>query len=252
MRRFKQHAADAFKEWVQGNPLDGARLPAFEAMLHDDDWSEVIQGAGPVPDRFPVTRYEMGASVVEALVPVGVAEHLDDSRVAAWLAVYFSGVTMVDAGGSFFAGSPSRHAYCDEDDGYEGNRTLRHRHLVRAAAQMVFERGRHAEGMLSGPPGKASHNEENYKSRKGCEFAFMRSTEFFRMFDSLFVRTDRIGRKHVKRNVKHAFGRLIDVCAQLDSCFDLASMTHAEMLALLPKEFDSWKEGRGAPLRVVA
>jgi hypothetical protein len=244
MRRFKQHAADAFKDWAESGPGDAARLPVFEAMLNDDAWSDVIPGAGPVPDRRPESRYEMGASVVDALAPVGVAEHLEDPRVVAWLAVHFCGVTMYDARGQFFLGKANRHVYCREDAGYGGSRTLRHRHLVRSAAQVVFERGRHAEGMLSGPPGHCSHNEENYASRKGGEFAFMRGNEFFRVFDCLFVRTDQAGRKYVRRNVRHAFERLIDVCAQLDACFDLASMRHAEILALLPTEFDRWKEIR--------
>lgn len=242
MRRFKPHAVSAFKEWIiGGKPHDPAMLQRFADMLNDDLHSEPLRGAKAAPHCAPVSRYELGRSVAEALAGFNVAVCLDDEGLVYWLDVHFRAVTFHGPKGDFVVGDAHRHVFWD-DARYQMSSTLRHRNLVRTCIQIAFERGELGEGIMLNHPSEPSKAEENYISRKGSEFSFLRSDVFFRVANTLFVGTDRVtGRKFPRKGAQKAFVRLIEVGAQLDATFDLGSMPCDELLGILPTEFDRWK-----------
>lgn len=244
MRRFNDLGLENFKAFVKDAPHTEEGLAAVVATLDDPAFTDPMPGAtGDLPDA-PATRFEMATAVVRALGARNVADCLDDNGFMCWLSVRFHLVTFYGPECKFAVGSEARHIFTDGAT-VAGVHDLRHRHLVRSAVQLAFERGAHAEGMLSNHPSKPSRIEENVVSRKSEEFAFMRTNEFFKLFNLLFV-ADRGGRKATRRGIRNPFERLIVVGSQLDATFDLGSMRCDEMLRLLPSEFDEWKPARAA------
>lgn len=230
LRRFNDAGLHALSVWLEKR--DGSSPPV--GMLDDPALSEAVAAGGEIEIKAFDRKYELGVHLWQSLGAQWEAA-LDDAGLLAWLSLAFHESTMVNSSGKPYLGQPSRHLIAT--DNQWKSYTHSHRHLVRSAIFFVGYFGATAQVFLAGHPSEHSKIEEQIGSRKneGLPFSKPVAEALFKLY---FDPAKNAIRRGAASSRGGAIERFVKVTRQLDLTFDIHAKTGAELVQILPVEFD--------------
>lgn len=236
LRRLNEEGIKKFSDYLE----KGAKTAAPVDLLSDAVTSEPLEKPVKVDEKKEFSdRFDFGEYLVSVLAP------LDDGRLeldrGLWTAlciVWFDQICPVDRIGNrrvdksyrYILSSDYRHHY---------------RHLVRSPWQLVRDHGEFSKFLLL-PPKDTPHPLRRHGEileQMGGRQAVLRSNtivaEASRLYSDPKTGKPMTG---VSGNGRGSVRRLGLVLRQLDLTYDAESMNDGALIAVLPKEFDRWKE----------
>jgi hypothetical protein len=236
IRSLTEEGVRRFRDWLDAVKA-GAVLPAPESLLTDPVTSKPVAGADNIERREFRNRLELGQYVNAALVNVPIQDLPMTHGIWAWLSLFF-----IDAL------CPPRA---------DGERTLKelvryipsadyqkyYRHLIGFAVHALRKLGADAEPLLvSTKPGilHTDYCEQIYGYQDLCQ-----TRSFIAVANALYFDS---GGRRIKRgatpNKKKpgTLRRLGDIFYQLDLTYDVQGMEWLRFQALLPREFNEWRQ----------
>ena len=234
IRRLNDRGREAFREWLEGGATGAPPL----ALLDDPATSVPLRLSIPRPRAFFDSRYDLGVELVDLLDDLDVAV---DAGLWDWLTrCLIDQVCPPDQAGRRKPGQIDRYLLQLE------NHKTRYRHLVRSAWSVVRAHQSAARFMLAAPlhvHGEAAEQLGAYQDVITCK-------PLIAAIGSLAWDADRA-------RLKRGFGgsgpgsarRVHVVSKQFRLTYDLDSMRPEQILALLPREFDRFREGPPRPDR---
>jgi hypothetical protein len=167
----------------------------------------------------------------------------DDIHLWSWLSLYFfDQVCPVEENGLRKPGRDYRHIL---EPGYPNG----HRHLL-AGTYLVFSvygLEEHLSRLLLWTP---LHLESKFHHELAVRQTLITNKGILEAADKMYFKESEGHPKKealMKKKAPGTLQRYIDVIQQLDLTYDLYSMSGAEILALLPPEFDKWKDSQKPP-----
>jgi hypothetical protein len=167
----------------------------------------------------------------------------DDIHLWSWLSLYFfDQVCPVEDNGLRKPGRDYRHIL---ESGYPNG----HRHLL-AGTYLVFSvygMEEHLSRLLLRTP---LHLESKFHHELAVRQTLITNKGILEAADKMYFKESEGSPKKgalMKKKAPGTLQRYIDVIQQLDLTYDLYSMSGAEILALLPPEFDKWKDSQKPP-----
>jgi hypothetical protein len=241
MRRLNARGVEEFSAYLQ-RIREGADFQANPAILHVDEFSKRLEPAIDVERRQFANKLDAAAYLRTLLRGLDSPSITKDVGLWSWLALFW-----------FDQLAPKR------DDGKRRPREDYHyipienkdwraeRHLLAGPYRLYRDHGDRARLLLYAP----LHQHGAFIYDLGFRRDLISSRGFLETLDLLYWddRRRRPKRGATTESRPGNLRRFIAVLQQLDFNYDLYAMTAAEILALLPAEFDSWKP---APLLVPA
>ncbi|MCK6458832.1 MAG: hypothetical protein L6Q95_02935 [Planctomycetes bacterium] len=208
-------------------------------MVEDGHLTTILQPHASVDTSLRFTGDKRGFAryLVDALSPVRSGGARDgDVGLWSWLAAaFFDTICPPREDGSRRVREDHRYILShDYQDHY--------RHLVRTPCIIYEMHGEHARIVLAGSPDRHGEASEQILSRQHL----LTNREFFKALDALYVE-DNQGRWRLKVGAggkgPGSLRRLGKVIRQFDLTFDLYGMDSSQILALLPREFERYRQG---------
>lgn len=230
IRRLNDVGRGAFRGWLQ----DGALGTPPSALLDDPTMSDPLQLVIPRPNVSFQSRYDLGLELVDLLDVLEVGKVQVDAALWDWLSLcLIDQICPPDEGGRRKPGQIDR--YLLQLD----NHRTRYRHLVRTAWSLVRVHDTAARFMLAGPlhvHGEAAEQLGAYQEVITCK--------------PLIAAIGILAWDAERARLKRGFGgsgpgsarRVPVVAKQFRLTYDLDSMRPEQILALLPREFDRFRE----------
>jgi hypothetical protein len=217
------------------------RADAFDApprhLLTDTRASRAVQGAGTVARRTFESRLEAARYFDTALEGIDADELESGVGLWSWLSLYyFDQVCPPSTSGRRKPGSDFRHIL--KPDYRHG-----HRHLL-AGAYLVYSVFGLGEALSKLLLASRLDRENSFAKELAGRQNFISNRGILAAAHQLYYhhRTQRPKRgSSSKKNAPGTLFRFINVIQQLDLNYDLYSMAGAEIVSLLPPEFDAWK-----------
>lgn len=229
IRRLNDRGCDAFRAWLEGGGRDDPPL----GLLDDPDTSASLHPMIPRPIRAYERRFDLGADLVDLLGGIDLMQLQIDAGLWDWLSLFLiDQICPPDQTGRRKL-SNIAHYFLELDD-----HRRRYRHLVRTAWRLVEVHGTDAEYLLAGPlhvHGEIVEQLSAYQDVITCKplIAAIRSL----VWD---VDNARLKRGFAGRRAGSA-RRVPVVAKQFRLTFDLDSMRPEQILALLPREFERFR-----------
>jgi hypothetical protein len=236
LRRFNSDGISGFATYRARLALE-SNLPPPLQMLEDPAFTEAIPAEIDVPKRNFATRLEAGRFLNELLEHAGIALPERDRGLWTWLTLfYFDEVCPADGNGNRDPQDEARLMPLLD------NHQRFYRHLLLGPFLIVRahrDNPERALAMLCNPLWKPGEIVEQLASRK----ELVTNRGVIELATRLYYDA---AQKSFKRgagsSVKGAARRLAALLNQLDLTFYLYGMSADELLALLPKEFDRFRE----------
>jgi len=235
LRSLNEKGIREFRGFLQ-QIRDGAEFRASPAILYADDYSPRIPRAVDIAARTFASKFEAAEYLTGILdsIPAGSEE----IGLWSWLALfYFDQLSPVGADGK--RRPHEDYHYIPSDSGWQ-----RDRHLL-AGPCKLFTLHRQNARLLLHPP---VHQHGAFVYDLGFRRDLITNKGLIEAIDLLYWDARR---KRPKRGATSTrpgnLRRLIALVQQLDFNYDLYGMNAAEILHLLPTEFDAWKP---APLLI--
>lgn len=227
IERFRRHLAALRSDGTLPTPVD---------LLVDAEASEPVDGAVAVPAHPGFTTRLEAARWLHRNVP-DVPGRERDVGLWAWLSLRWFDLVCPVRGGQRRPGRDYRHI---PEPGYRHG----HRHLLGGAWLAYRLHGEAAALMLCSRPDVENAFHHELMSRQ----AIVANPGLIRVAADLYFDPPRIrprpGAQDPTGTVPGSLRRFIDVVAQLEVNFDLLDMNPAAIAALLPAEFDRWRQPR--------
>ena len=242
LRRFNAHGIESFRSYLVALTLDPT-LDVPTSWLDDPAMTELVSDKVEVEPRTCASRMEAGKLLLEWIEAAGLLVPERDAGVWTWLSLLlFDTVCPKDGNGRRKPGKYNRHVA--EVDNWQ----KRHRHLLLSPYLVVRAHGDNPERALSllwqpvNRPGdvvtQITERQEYWSNRGVVEAATS-------LYYDQARRRDAVGAQSKTRGGARRFADLLN---QLDLNWYLYGMTAAEVLSLLPKEFDRFKRQSLPPL----
>jgi hypothetical protein len=234
LRSLNARGIEEFRGFLQ-QIRDGAEFRANPAILYIDDYSPRLTRTIEVEPRAFPNKYAAAEYLTAALA--GLPAAAEDVGLWSWLALfYFDQLSPVDADGK--RRPREDYHYIPSSDGWQ-----RDRHLL-AGPFKLFAMHRENARLLLHPP---VHQHGAFIYDLGFRRDLITNRGLIEAIDLLYwdAKRNRPKRGATTTSRPGNLRRLITVVQQLDFNYDLYGMNAAEILKLLPPEFDGW---RPAPL----
>ena len=234
LRRLNPAGVDRFREFLQ-KIREGAEFHASPAILHVDDYSEKIELRIEVEPRRFRNKFAAASYLAEALRPLQSAALSSDAGLWSWLALYwFEQLSPVDREGKRRP-REDYHYIPSTASGWH-----RDRHLLAGPHKIYLMHGERSRLLLY--PSVDEHGAFVYDL--GFRRELITNRGLIEAIDTLYwdAKRARPKRGATTRTAAGSLRRLITVVQQLDFNYDLYGMTAAEILGLLPPEFDAWRK----------
>ena len=230
IRRLNDRGREAFRQWLE----DGATGAPPLALLDDPAMSVPLRLAMPRPHANFDSRYDLGVELVDLLDGLDLAEIQADADLWDWLSLcLIDQICPPDEAGRRKPGQTDR--YLLQLD----NHRTRYRHLVRTAWSLVRVHDSAARFMLGGPlhvHGEAAEQLGAYQDVITCK--------------PLITAIASLAWDVERARLKRGFGgsgpgsarRVPVVAKQFRLTYDLDSMRPEQILDLLPREFERFRE----------
>jgi hypothetical protein len=231
IRRLNDRGREAFRKWLE----DGASGRPPVALLDDPAMSDPLKLVIPRPHSSFESRYELGVKLVDLLDVLEVAEVQVDAGLWDWLSLYLiDQICPPDQAGRRKPGQIDR--YLLQLD----NHRTRYRHLVRTAWSLVRVHDSAARFILAGP----LHVHGEAAEQLGAYQEVITSKPLISAIAFLSWDPDRARLKRGFGGSGPGSARRVPVVAkQFRLTYDLDSMRPEQIIALLPREFDRFREG---------
>lgn len=234
LRSLNAKGIEEFRGFLQ-QIRDGAEFRANPAVLYIDDYSPRLARTVEIEPRTFANKYAAAEYLTAALGALPATA--DDAGLWSWLALfYFDQLSPVDGDGK--RRPREDYHYIPSSDGWQ-----RDRHLL-AGPYKLFAMHRENSRLLLHPP---VHQHGAFIYDLGFRRDLITNRGLIEAIDLLYWDSKRNRPKRGATTTSRAgnLRRLITVVQQLDFNYDLYGMSAAEILRLLPPEFDAW---RPAPL----
>ena len=235
IRRLNDRGRAAFREWLEG----GAAGPPPYALLDDPTSSASLPLSIPRPTEIYNRRYDLGIELVDVLEDIDSARLQIDAGIWDWFSL-----CLIDQ-----IAPPNEHGrrkplkvthYCLDLENYQ----RRNRHLVRTAWSLVRVHGIAAEYLLAGPLKEHSDVVEQLSAYQDV----ITCKPLIAAIRSLIWDEERARLKRGFAGRRGGSARRVPVVAkQLRLTYDLDSMQPQQILLLLPREFDRFREQVSRP-----
>lgn len=236
IRKLTDEGVEAFRQYLDDLRAGSGDEPPRH-LLTDPKASRAVHGAGGVSQRTFQSRLDAALYLDTALEGIDADEAESGIGLWTWLSLfYFHEVCPADASGHRSPGSDYRHILLPD---YRRG----HRHLLAGAylVYSVFGLGEALAALLLCSRVSAENQfckelagRQNFITNRGILSA---ARQLY--FNPLTGQPKR--GSQAKKGVPGTLQRFIRVIQQLDVNYDLYSMTGAQIVGLLPTEFDPWK-----------
>lgn len=238
VRSLNARGIEEFRAFLQ-QIRDGAEFRANPAVLYVDEYNVRLPRTIEIEPRTFATKFEAAAYL--APLVADLPGWADDVGLWSWLALfYFDQLSPLDADG---------RRRPREDYHYIPSRTGWHkdRHLLAAPCKLFMLHGTNARLLLHPPV----HQHGAFIYDLGFRRELITNRGLIEAIHLLYWDARRNAPKRGATTASRPgnLRRLITVVQQLDFNYDLHGMSAAEILQLLPPEFDGWKP---APMLVRA
>jgi hypothetical protein len=229
IRRLNDRGREAFRAWLEAGVLG---MPPF-ALLDDPATSIPMHRLIPRPTSIYESRYDLGLDLVDLLDDLQLTEVQLDTGLWDWLSLCLIDQTCPqDQAGQRKPGQIDRHLLQLD------NHRTRYRHLVRTAWTLVRVHGSAARFILAGSVdshGEAAEQLCAYRDVVTCK--------------PLIAALGQLVWDAEKERFKRGFGgsgpgsarRVHFISEQFRLTYDLDAMQPAQILTLLPREFDRFR-----------
>lgn len=235
LRSLNARGIEEFRGFLQ-QIRDGAEFHANPAILHIDDYSPRLPRTIEIEQRPFATKYEAAQYLGNALS--GFPATAEEVGLWSWLALfYFDQLSPVGDDGK--RRPREDYHYIPSTDGWQ-----RERHLLAGPFKLYSLHREHSRLLLHPPV----HQHGAFVYDLGFRRDLITNRGLIEAIDLLYWDAKRLKPKRgaTSTNRPGNLRRLITVVQQLDFNYDLYGMSAAEILELLPPEFDGW---RPAPAR---
>ncbi len=232
LRRLNPRGIEAFREYLQ-QIREGAEFLANPAILYVDDYSVRLPRAVEVLPKKFARKFDAAEYLAGVLADVPVSA--DDTGLWSWLALfYFDQLSPV--GGEGKRRPREDYHYIPSAVGWRHDR-----HLLAGPYKLFTMHGRNARLLLH----PAVHQHGAFVYDLGFRRDLITNRGLIEAIDLLYwdTKRNRPKRGASSDNRPGTLRRLIAVVQQLDFNYDLHGMRAAEILGLLPPEFDGWQPG---------
>lgn len=233
MRRLNAAGVESFRRYLQ-QIREGAEFQPNPAILHVDDYSPRVVPAITIENRPFPRKLDAAEYLTALLAPLEAPSLFSDVGLWSWLALfYFDQLAPKDASGRRRP-REDYHYIPSLGHGWSGDR-----HLLAGPCRIYQQH--HLFSRLLLYPHVHEHGAFVYDLAFRREF--MTNRGLIEAIDLLYwdAKRNRPKRGTTTSSRPGNLRRLITVLQQLDFNYDLYGMTAAEILQLLPAEFDAWQ-----------
>ena len=232
VRRLNELGRERFSQYWQERVVWGDRTPALSPphhLLGDPTTSTETTLAVELDDgRHFGDKMEFGRYLARQLEPLQFSGQFErDAGLWSWIALlYFDQICLPGSK------PKARHRYIFSQD-YR----YQYRHLVRSPCLAYLFHGENAQVVLQGHLYTHGEASEQLLSRQHI-FA---NRALFRAMNLLYLGPDKRRKRGVSGNGRGSLRRLGKVLRQFDLTYDFQEMEPAQILELLPPEFDRFR-----------
>ena len=242
LRRLTPKGIDAFRAHLR-KIRAGAEFQDSPAILYVDDYSAPVAPAISIEERRFQSKFDAALYLMDVLRPLEGPLLASDSGLWSWLALFY-----------FDQLSPRRpdgKRRPRQDYHYipGGNGWTRDRHLLAGPYKLVRQHGEAARVLLYPPP----HEHGTFVYQLGTRQELVSNRGLIDAINLLYWdrRTERPKRGATSESRPGNLRRFVAVTQQLEFNYDLYGMNAAEILALLPSEFEVWKPRSPRPVELL-
>jgi hypothetical protein len=217
----------------------GSKSPPPASLLENSEFSTPFKGDPEVEPRIFNSRLELAQYLDQTLDGIFNDNLQNDVHLWSWLSLYFfDQVCPVEENGLRKPGRDCRHIL---EPGYPNG----HRHLLAGAylVYSVYGLGENLSRLLLWTP---LHLESQFHNELAGRQTLITNRGLLDAAYKMYFKESEGNPKRgalMKKKTPGTLHRFIDVIQQLDMTYDLYSMSGEQILALLPPEFDKWKDG---------
>jgi hypothetical protein len=237
LRKLTEKGTSQFSEYLLRLANGANEKPPLELLVGPES-SLLIEGAEHIESSKFTTRLEAAQYLHKILVHVPASEIDHNPGLWNWLALYyFDQLCPATPSGTRKPGKTYRYVLPPITSAEH----FRHyyRHLLAGPYRVLRLHPAGARALLSNPIAEAGDFNEQVASR----LELVTNAAFVGAIDALYFDTDKDKPKRGALNRKKpgTLRRLIDLHGQLDLTYDLYSLSTAQLLDLLPREFGKWR-----------
>ena len=242
IRNLTDKGIERFRDYL-AELRQGSKTPPPLDLLEDSEFSTPFKGDLEVEPRTFRTRLDLAQYLDQALDGIFNGSLQDDVQLWSWLSLYFfDQVCPVGENGLRKPGRDCRHIL---EPGYPNG----HRHLLAGPylVYSVYGLGQPLSRLLLWTP---LHLESQFHNELAGRQTLITNRGLLDAADRLYFNESDSKPKRgalIKKNAPGTLLRFVDVVQQLDLTYDLYSMSGEEIIALLPPEFDKWKDSQKPP-----
>ena len=233
LRRLNARGIEAFREHLRGIRA-GVEFHSNPALLYVDEFSSPLLPRIEIAARRFVHKYDLAAFLSDRLQPIESPALAGDAGLWSWLALFwFDHLSPLGADGKRRPREDYHYIPGDHGRGHD-------RHLLSGPYHLHRMHGEHARILLHPAP----HQHGQFIYDLGYRRDFLTNRGLIHAIDLLYwnKRTRRPKRGATTPSRPGNLRRLIAVFQQLELNYDLYGMSANEILALLPAEFDVWRD----------
>jgi len=238
VRRLTEKGIEAFRAFLD-TIRAGEEFQSSPAILYVDGYSAPLPVRMRIEPRVFRSKFDAASDLHEVLRPIDNPTIAGDAGLWSWLALfYFDQLSPVGRDGR--RRPRADYHYIPSGEGWG-----RERHLLAGPYRLFGLYGERARLLLYPP----LHQHGNFIYALGSRRELLTNRGLIEAIDLLYWDATRARPKRgaTTETQPGNLRRLIAVAQQLDFNYDLYGMTAEEILALLPPEFDAWKERAPRP-----
>ena len=237
IRKLTDNGIERFRDYL-AELRQGSKSSPPGSLLEDAEFSTPFKRDAEVQPRIFNNRLELAQYLDQALDWILNGSLQDDVHLWSWLSLhYFDQVCPAEENGLRKPGRDYRHIL---EPGYPNG----HRHLLAGACLVysVYGLGEDLSRLLLWTP---LHLESKFHNQLAVRQTLITNKGILDAADKMYFNESENKPKRgalMEKNSPGTLLRFINIIQQLDLTYDLYSLSGQEILALLPPEFDKWKD----------